>query len=289
LGDLPAREIAANVWKAVSAKCLFGKASELAFDFLFALFPLILFMVTLFGLFAGRTAELQHGFLAYFADLLPPLAFQLLQKTTTELAASAGGGKLTFGILVSAWFASGGVASMISALNVAYSVRETRSWLRVRTAALALTVSIAIFLLVALLLVFVSERALDWIGSHVGLHPLLFVLWRAFRWPGAIFFVLVSYWLIYFFGPNLTERRWMWTVPGSVFGAAVWLAASAGFRIYLHFFNTYSATYGSLGAVMILLAWLYLTALAFLIGGEINAEMQRAEQNAPYVGMRRKK
>ena len=104
-------------------------------------------------------------------------------------------------------------------------------------------------------------------------------VWKTLQWPTAIFFVLVSYSLIYFFGPDLKERQWHWITPGSVFGAFVWLVASVGFRIYLRIFNSYSLSYGSLGAVMILLAWLYATGLAFLIGGEINAEIDRAITN----------
>jgi membrane protein len=112
-------------------------------------------------------------------------------------------------------------------------------------------------------------------------------LWKIIQWPAAILFVVMSYSVIYYCGPHLKERRWHWISPGSAFGAFLWLLTSVGFRMYLHFYNTYSASYGSLGAVMILLVWLYVAGLAFLIGGEINAEIERAaarersEQVAP--------
>ena len=258
------------------AKHYFGRASELAFDLLFALFPLILFMLTLFGLFASQSAELQKDFLSYFADVLPRAAFELLRQTTIELAENAGGGKLTFGIVAALWFAAGGIASMISGLNLAYGVRETRSWFRVRILSVALTFGLAICMLVALVGVLVSGKFLDWFGLKIGLEPMVLAAWHVVQWPAAIFFVLIAFSLIYYTGPNLEQRRWHWVTPGSVVGAAAWLLASFGFRLYLHYFNNYSASYGSLGAVMILLAWLYVAGLAFLVGGEINAQIERA-------------
>jgi membrane protein len=138
-----------------------------------------------------------------------------------------------------------------------------------------------LLLLLALLLVLASGDFIDWLGAEFHLQPFAVFLWKALQWPAAIFFVIVSYSLIYFFGPDLKEeRRWHWISPGSAFGAVVWLLTSVGFRTYLRAFNSYSTTYGSLGAVMILLAWLYITALAFLIGGEINAEIERAPGRA---------
>src|SRR6516165_1800596 len=109
------------------------------------------------------------------------------------------------------------------------------------------------------------------------LHPIVVLVWKGIQWPTAIIFVSISCSLIYYYGPNLKERcRWYWFTPGSAFGGFVWLVASFAFRVYLHSFNDYSASYGSLGAVMILLVWLYVTGLACLIGAEINAEIEYA-------------
>jgi membrane protein len=276
LGGLTPWRLARNVYAEIGANDLLGRSSELAFDFLFALLPLILFMLTLFGLFASRTVELQQDLLSYFADFLPPAASQLMRATVAELAARAGGGKLTFGIIIALWFASGGVSSMISALNLAFHIRETRSWLAVKAIAFGLTLFISILLLTAFFIVLVSGDFVDWLGAELRLLPVVVLLSKRLRWPAATLFVVVSYSLIYFSGPDLEERHWHWISPGSAFGAFIWLLASAGFRVYLHFFNTYSTSYGSLGAVMILLVWLYVTGFSFLIGGEINAEIERA-------------
>ena len=275
-GGLSIWQLARNVLRDISANNFFGRASELAFDFLFALFPLLFFVLTLIGLSTWHRADLQGDLLAYFADFLPATAFALLNTTVTDLAANAGSGKLTFGIVLALWFASGGVRSMISALNLAYRVEEARSWIKVRAIALSLTLLIAALLLAALVLVLITGHVVDWLGAALSLTPEIVALWKALQWPAALAFVILSHALIYYFGPNLKNRRWHWITPGSAFGVLLWLAASLGLRAYLHFFNNYSATYGSLGAVMILLVWLYVTGLAFLIGGEINAEIERA-------------
>lgn len=276
LGGLSVWQLARNVLRDISANNLFGRASELAFNFLFALFPLLLFMLTLIGVFTSQRADVQGALLAYFSDFLPPAAFALLNTTVTDLAANAGSGKLTFGIVLALWFASGGASSMISALNLAYGVEEARSWIKVRAIALFLTLLMSVLLIAALALVLISGRAVDWLGAELSLTPEIVALWKALQWPAALAFVTLSHALIYYFGPNLKNRRWHWITPGSAFGVLLWLAASLGLRAYLHFFNNYSATYGSLGAVMILLVWLHITGLAFLIGGEINAEIERA-------------
>jgi membrane protein len=276
LGGLTPWQLSRNVYQEIQANSFLGRASELAFDFLFALFPMILLMVTLFSLSSSRSAELQRDMLAFFADFLPRAAFHLLKATTTELAANAGGGGLTFGVVFSLWFASGGVRSMISALNLAYRVREERSWLKVRAIALGLTLLISILLFTALFLVLVSGHVVDRLGAILRVEPEVILIWKSIQWPAAIIFVVLSYALIYYFGPNSSEREWRWVTPGSTFGVLLWFAASIGFRIYLHFLNTYSTSYGSLGAVMILMVWLYVTGLAFLIGGAINAEIERA-------------
>ncbi|HEV8494039.1 MAG TPA: YihY/virulence factor BrkB family protein [Candidatus Angelobacter sp.] len=274
LGGLTFWQLTRKVIHGIGEDDLFGRASELAYNFLLALFPLLLFMLTLFGLFA-RSIELQSSLMSYFADFLPPSAFQLLKAITLEMAANATGGKLTFGIILTLWFASGGMSSMISTLDAVYHVRESRSWFRGRAIALGLTIAISILLLTSLFIVLVGGHFSDWIALKLHLTSIVVIAWKGLQWVAVVLFLTLSFSLIYYFGPSLNQRQWHWITPGSIFGEILWLAASAGLRIYLHFFNTYTATYGSLAAMMILLVWLYITGLAFLIGGEINAQIER--------------
>jgi membrane protein len=128
----------------------------------------------------------------------------------------------------------------------------------------------------SLFIVLVGGHFSDWIAIKLHLTSIILIVWRVLQWVAVVLFLILSFSLIYYFGPSLEQRRWHWITPGSIFGAFLWLAASAGLCVYLHFFNTYTATYGSLAAIMILLVWLYVTGLSFLIGGEINAQIERA-------------
>jgi membrane protein len=280
-GGLAFRELVRRVVRDIQVNESFERASGLAFDFLLALFPLLFILLAAFDLFASYSLQLRTDLLAYFADLLPTLAFQLLNRTTEELVANTSRDKLTIGIVVALWLVSTGVASIISSLNVAFRIRESRRWFKVRAIALALSLVISILILWALCIVLVSGEFVDWVGRELQFASAMIVFWKALQWPTAVVFVIFSYALIYHFGPNLPGRRWHWITPGSVFAAILWLAASLGFRIYLRFVNNYTVIFGSLGAAVILLVWLYVTGLAFLIGGEINATIERAAAQNP--------
>ena len=276
LGGIDRWQLIRNILREIMADDLFGQASALAFNFVLALFPFLLFLLTLFGLFASHSIQLQQNLLSYARDFLPPTAYQLLNSVTQELAGGASGGMLTFGAVGALWFASGGISSMIFGLNVAYRVNEKRSWLKIRAIALALTLVLSLLLLSALLTVLAGGRLVDWTAAFLHLQAGITFVWKVLQWPAAVLVAIASFSLVYYFGPALERRRRHWITPGSVCAGVLWLLASLGLRLYLHFFNTYTATYGSLGAVMVLLVWLYVTGLVFLVGGEIDAEMERS-------------
>jgi len=264
------------------------RASGLAFDLLLAFFPLLVLLLAIFALFASRSLELRIDLLSYFSDFLPPMAFQLLSATIDELAANASEGKLTIGIVSVLWFASGGISSMISGLHWAYRVKDERSWLKVRAVAIAMTLIVATLIVSALSLVLVGGFLIHWSTSRLHLNSAMVATWKVLQWPTAWLFVVFSYALIYAYGPSADRRRWYWITPGSTFGALLWLSASVGFRVYLNFYNTYTATYGSLGAMVILIVWLYVAGLTFLVGGEIDANIERAndeEYQKNHVGI----
>jgi membrane protein len=262
-------------WKEIMEGDVSSQASGLAFNFILAFFPLLMFFVSLFGLFAARGGELKANLFLYLSKVLPGPAFHLVNKTIDEIARNTSGGKIAFGIISALWFASGGMSSIISALNSSYGVSERRSWIRVRFLALVLTIAISILTISALILVLVGDVIANFVGAHVH-FPLLITAWDLFQYSVALLFVVISFSLIYFYGPDLKEQHWYWITPGSLLGVILWLMASLGFRAYLHYFNTYGRTYGSLGAVILLLVWLYVAGFAFLLGGKINAEIEHA-------------
>jgi membrane protein len=208
--------------------------------------------------------------------LIPPTAFQLFTKTVTQIIHGTGGGKLTFGLVLTLLFASGGMSSMMSTLNGVYRLQESRSFVRYRVIALGLILALSVLVTSALFLILIGGHVTDFVGARFGMHSVFVIVWRVIQWIAVLFFLSLAFSLIYYFGPDLIEQHWYWITPGSVVGVLLWLLASGAFRGYLHFFNTYNRTYGSLGAVMILLMWLYVTGLAFLIGGEVNADIEHA-------------
>ncbi|HZR64961.1 MAG TPA: YihY/virulence factor BrkB family protein [Terriglobales bacterium] len=276
LGGLTLRQLGKKVFNGINEDNLLGGAAELAFNFVLALFPMMIFLLSLLGLFASRGTALRGQLVSYFSSVLPPDAATLITKTIGEVMHNASNGKITFGIVLTIWFASGGMSSMISALNGVYEVREMRSWFKVRAISVVLTIAISVLVIVALVAVLFGNFLAQAAGNYLSMGNTAVLLWRVAEVIVAVLFVTVSFSLIYYFGPDVQEQHWYWITPGSVVGVLLWIAASFGFRVYLHFFNTYGKTYGSLGAVMILLMWLYVTGFAFLFGGEINAQIEHA-------------
>src|SRR5215467_11523655 len=186
LGGLTFWQLTKRVVHGIQEDDLFGRASELAYNFLLALFPLLVFVLTLFGLFASRSSELQNSLLSYFADFVPPSAFQLLKAITIDMASNATSGKLTFGIALTLWFASGGTSSMISTLDAVYHVRESRSWFRGRVIALGLTIAISILLLTSLFIVLAGGHFSDWIAIKLHLTSIVVIAWKGLQWVAVV-------------------------------------------------------------------------------------------------------
>jgi membrane protein len=276
LGGLTPRQLGRKVVAGINDDNLLGRAAELAYNFVLALFPLLLFLVAAAGLFATRATLLRTNLMTYLSQVLPSAAFQLVSKTIDEVMRNASNGKLTFGILLTIWFAAGGMNAMISGLNGAYELRESRSFLKVRAIAVGLTIAISFLIILAIVTILAGGYVANVVGSYYGLHEVTIIAWRVAQILVAIAFVTCSFSLIYYFAPDVEEQHWYWITPGSIVGVLLWIAASFGFRAYLHFFNSYSKTYGSLGAVMILLMWLYVTSFSFLVGGVINAQIEHA-------------
>ncbi|MDM7920753.1 MAG: YihY/virulence factor BrkB family protein [Pyrinomonadaceae bacterium] len=245
---------------------ILGNAAQVAFYFSFALFPLLLFLTSLIGLILNDKADLQAELFTILAQAMPASAYDLVAKTMAEVTSSASGGKLTFGILITLWSASAGVDNMRGTLNEVYNLEETRSWFKAKLVSLLLTLGIGVLILIALgFLVYGSQV----IGLLIPVDSP--VLLEALEWIVILCLLLLAFALLYNFAPNHEPLEWKWISPGAVIGVVLWIVLSTAFRIYLRYFDNYSATYGSLGAMIILLFWLYLTALVILIGGAINA------------------
>jgi membrane protein len=269
-----------RVWKEMNEDDVFGDAAKLAYYFLLALFPLLIFLTSAIGLIVGAGTGLRRALFGYLSRVMPPSAFQLIDTTMWEVMNSSGAGKLSFGLLAALWAASNGMGAITQALNTAYDVKETRPWWKQRVVAICLTIGLSVLIMVSVVIVFAGGRIGDRIVASLGLGFAFIVVLRILQWLIAVAFMLLAFALIYYFAPDLRDQKWKWITPGSVIGVAIWLLASFVLKGYLHFFDSYSKTYGSLGAVIVLMLWLYLTGLAVLIGGEVNCEIENAAARA---------
>jgi membrane protein len=272
-------ELVRRIWSKSLSDNVFGRAAELAYFFLFSLFPLMIVLTSLLGTISSG-AEIRGELLRYLRTALPPTAAQLVESTLAEISTAGGGGKLSFGILGALASAGAGMVAIIEGLNTAYDVREARPWLRRRGIALVLTLALALFTLAALGIFLYGTQFGNFLAKHAGIGPQFKSAWSILQWPLAAAFVLAALSLTYRFAPNVRVQQWRWILPGALVASVLWLAASAGLQLYLRFFDTYTAVYGSLGAVVILMIWFYLFGLAILIGGEVNCVLENAAAQA---------
>ena len=279
LQGIPIRVIAARTWKWFLADNLIGRSAELGFYFLFALFPTLFCASSILGLAAQSATSIYDHLLHYMSIVIPHAAMGTVLATFNETAAVATSGKLTFGIVAALWSASVGFSAIQDTLNTVYKVKETRPYLRARISAIGVTVVLAILVTLILASLLASDFFARLARLGIG-HPLLAITvvsaTRFVGWVIATALIMLFFAVIYYWAPDVKRRNWRWLTPGSAVGIAVWLLTSIGFRIYVHYFNNFSVTYGSLGAVIILLMWFYITGLALLLGAEINSQIEAA-------------
>lgn len=253
---------------------IFSSAAQVGFYFSFAIFPLFLFLITLVGMVLGSVEDLRNELFFYLSQVMPYSAFDLVKKTIIEVTQDSTSGKLTLGIFIAIYSASAGLDSIRIALNSVWGIKESRSYFRTKAQSILLTVIIAILIFVALGIVFYGWQLISIALSQLGLpdaSPFILIL---IQWITVLSALMLVFAIIYNFCPDHNPFKWVWITPGSVTGIILWLLLSTAFKTYLNYYNTYNKMYGSLGAVIILMLWLYLTALVILFGGLINATLQ---------------
>lgn len=260
-----------NVYHKIMDTDVFNHAAQVAFYFSFAFFPLLLFLVSLFGLVANAAEGLRAGLFQYLAQIMPASAYDLVFKTMNEIIETSTGGKLTLGLLITLWSASAGVDSLRDSLNDVYEEAEKRSWWHTKLLALILTFLFILLLAIALATATVGWQLLETVVGASGFQISSPWVLSILQWV-VIFLVLVfATAVVYSWLPSFKEFKWVWISPGAIIAIILWVLLTGGFRLYLQYFNSYNKTYGSLGAVIILMLWMYLTGMALLIGGAINS------------------
>jgi membrane protein len=272
-------EIARRTGKSVIHDRVFGRAAELAFYFLFSLFPALFCATAILGLAARQAHQIYARLLAYLALVVPPSALGVVTHIFSQTSTSANSGKITFSLLGAIWSCSVGVSAIQNTLNDVYRIENTRSLIGARVKAIALTLLVTAVGSLALASMFFGDFEAGLVANHIENPTLSRVAAnsiRAVAWGVATALLVLAFALIYYWAPDWRKRRWRWFTPGAAVGILGWLIASLGLRLYLQYFNNYAVTYGSLGAVIILLTWFYISGLMLLVGGELNSEIEAA-------------
>jgi membrane protein len=262
------REIATKTWDRLFDYEIFGRCAQFAYYWFFSLFPLLILLTALLA-YLPIKGNIDR-WLNALSQVIPPAAFTLVSSTFYEIIKQRRHGLLSFSILAVIWASSSGMGVLIGSLNKIFDSAKERPWWRERLLAIILTLGLASFIIAALMLIFFGDYISESIANAFGHSSALKVIWHAGQWLVVIAFILIGVELIYYFAPNV-KQKWTLLTPGAIFALVSWLAISYGLRLYVSRFNDYSATYGTLGGVMVLMIWLYLLGLAILVGGVINS------------------
>jgi membrane protein len=252
-------------------------AAALSFRILLALFPFIIFLLALLGAF-GLT-DFFDRVLDEARVALPGEAYVILDQVIGEVRSGAQGGLISVSILFAIWAASTAVRSLMNALNTAYDIEESRPAWQLYPLSIAYTIGLAAFVAVAAVLALVGPQAIEWFSAQLGLAEFVASLWTWLRWPAAVLLILLAVALTYYVAPNV-KQPFQVVTPGSVVAVLGWIVASVGFTIYVSNFANYTATYGSLGGVIVLLLFFFISSAVFLLGAELNAAIYHARHGA---------
>ena len=273
--DIPAvgwKDVAWRSWSEVSDQNLFLIAGGVTYAVLLALFPALAALVSLYGLvFDAAQIEKQ---VAALGDVLPPQTKDLLIQQLHSLVQASNGalglGAIA-GLVLALWSASRGMSGLITAINIAYEERESRGFVKLNMIAIGLTILLLIGGVMVIALVAVLPAVAQLLPLGAGAKWFLMIV----QWPLLIVLVMLGLATLYRYAPDRDKPQWRWVSPGAITATLLWIAASIGFTVYVANFNSYDKTYGSLGGVIILLTWLYLSALTVLLGAVVNAQAER--------------
>jgi membrane protein len=248
-------------------------AAATAYYFLFALFPFFLFLTTLMGYLP--VPDLLANALDYTQKILPKQAFDMLEDNVLKLFTNKKTGLLSLGVLLALWSASSAVISVMNVMNRLYQVKEGRPFWKVRLIAFFLVIALSLLFLLSLILVMFGPRIGGLIAKFAHLGPLFERTWNILSIPVIPLMLILAVALIYFFTPDV-KQKWRWITPGSVFAIPCWIFTSLAFSFYINNFGSYDKTYGSIGAVIVMLLWLYISGFIIFVGAVINAVIEHA-------------
>ena len=273
---IPWLELGRRTWREAIDDDVLGLAAQLSYYLFLALFPALLFLLALASFFPLSNITDDVG--RSLGPFVSPQVLALIQDQMRRLADNENGGLLTFGVAGALWSSSAAIVSIVDALNRAYDIEEGRPWWKVRLLAIGLTLGVALLILLALSLVLVGPSVAEWLGRVTGWGAPFKWTWLVLQWPLVFVMVSTGIGLMYYFGPD-AEQDWVWITPGAVAATTLWLLISLLFKLYIANFTDYEGSYGTVGGVIVVLLWLYVSGLAILVGAELNSEIEHA---SPY-------
>jgi membrane protein len=215
--------------------------------------------------------------------IAPADMMQIINEQMKDIANGQHGGLLTFGFVMALWSSSAAVVAITDALNRAYDIEEGRPWWKVRLIAITLTVGLAAFILLAFGLVLIGPTLAERVAAAAGLGAVFEWGWKILQWPVVFALIAIAIAILNYFGPD-ADQDWAWVSPGAVVATALWILASLAFKFYVGNFANYNETYGSLGGVIVLMLWFYISGVAILVGAEMNAEIEHASPHGKDPG-----
>jgi membrane protein len=252
----------------ISDDNVYNGAAALGYYLTLAIFPAMILLMTIIPYLPIQ--DVDKAIMDLLGQALPEEAYGMVSGVVTEVTGDRRGGLLSFSLLGTIWAASTGMYAIMQQLNVTYDVKEERSFVRARAIAILLSLMFGLLVIGAFSLIVLGGIIEDWLGSRFGFGDVLIMFFAVFRWIVIVLALLLGFAMIYRFAPNV-EQKFSFITPGSVLGVVLLIIVSLGFAIYTSNFADYSATYGSIGAVIILMLWLYIAGLVILVGSEINA------------------
>lgn len=273
LGGIGVRQLAKDLRAKLKRDRVTNGAAALAFYWILALFPAAIFVLTLLPYLP--VANLEQAIMDLLKQAMPGDAAGMFEQTVKNIVSNRKAGLLTFGFLFTLWSASSGVYAVMQELNNVHETDEERPFWKARGVALLLMLAVIALVLGSLALAVAGGAIQGWLGSALGFSAALLVLFAALRWAIIAIALLLALALVYHYGPAKKERRFALITPGTITGTIALALASLGFKLYVSNFGSYDKTYGSLGAVIALLMWLFVTGLVLLVGAEIDVLSQR--------------
>jgi membrane protein len=265
---VPWKQLASDTRHKLNEDNVFNGAAALGFYLTLAIFPAMIFTMAVIPYLP--IPRVDEAIMDFIRQSLPPAAASMFGEVVNEVMRERRGGLLSFGILATLWATSTGMYAVMMQLNIIYRVKEGRPFIKARLTALGLSLMFIVLVLGAFSLVVLGGVIQDWIGERWGYNSALLTFFVVFRWVVIVLALFLAFALMYYLAPNVQEEKFHFLSPGSFVGVGLLMLATLGFTFYATNFADYDATYGSIGAVILLMLWLYIAGLVILLGAVVN-------------------